>query len=85
MEGFLTFVFVVVILVWLMARFLPLILAWWVKRRIDKMSNDMKGFSRNRQRNVHKEGDVIVDVEKKDKKIVDDSVGEYVDYEETKQ
>lgn len=84
MEGFLTFVFVVVILVWLMARFFPLILAWWVKRRIDKMNDGMRDFSRERQRNSHKEGDVIVDVEKKDKKIVDDSVGEYVDYEETK-
>lgn len=84
MEGFLTFVFVVVILIWLMARFFPLILAWWVKRRIEKMNDGMRDFSRERQRNSHKEGDVIVDVEKKDKKIVDDSVGEYVDYEETK-
>ncbi len=84
MEGFLTFVFVVIILVWLMARFFPLILAWWVKRRIEKMNDGMRDFSRERQRNSHKEGDVIVDVEKKDKKIVDDSVGEYVDYEETK-
>jgi hypothetical protein len=84
MEGFLTFILVVVLLVWLMARFFPLILAWWVKRKIERMNDDMNGYSRSKRRDAHKEGDVIIDVDNKDKKIVDDSVGEYVDYEETK-
>lgn len=82
MEGFLTFIFVFVLIVWLIGRFFPLLLTWWIKRKFGKINRDDR--YRKQQNSNYKEGDVIVEVEQKEKKIVDDNIGEYIDYEETK-
>ncbi len=79
MEGFFTFVLFFILIVWLLGRMAPFLLTWWVRRKIRKMGKsdiyDDKGY---------KEGNVTIDVERGEKKIVDNNVGEYVDYEETK-
>lgn len=82
MEGFLTFILVFILIVWLIGRFFPLLLAWWIKHKFGKITRDNR-YSKQRE-SSYKEGDVIVEVEKKEKKIVDSNVGEYIDYEETK-
>ncbi|MDD2419088.1 MAG: hypothetical protein PHP33_08485 [Bacteroidales bacterium] len=40
-------------------------------------------MSRDKSQRNYKEGDVIVEVEKKEKKVVGNNVGEYIDFEET--
>jgi len=83
MGGFLTFVLVFILIVWLIGKFFPLLLAWWIKRKFGHLSHGQNNSAK--QQDAHyKEGDVIVEIEKEEKKIVDDNVGEYVDYEETK-
>lgn len=83
MEGFLTFVLVFILIIWLIGRFFPLLLAWWIKRKFGKISREQQRYSRQ-QEPQYKEGDVIVEIEREEKKIVDNNVGEYIDYEETK-
>ncbi|MFA6770205.1 MAG: hypothetical protein WCR71_03435 [Bacteroidales bacterium] len=83
MEGFLTFVLVFILIVWLIGRFFPLLLAWWIRRKFGKINRDQKRYSKQQQ-SRYKEGDVIVEIEREEKKIVDNNVGEYIDYEETK-
>lgn len=82
MEGFLTFILFFILIFWLIGRFFPLLLAWWIKRKFRKINRDNR-YSTQRE-SSYKEGDVIVEVEKKEKKIVDSNVGEYIDYQETK-
>jgi hypothetical protein len=82
MEGFFTFVLVLILLFWLLGRVAPFILAWWVRKKFRGMEQEHKRYTKaNRD---FKEGDVLVEVEKEDRKVVDSSVGEYVDFEETK-
>lgn len=83
MEGFLTFILVFILIVWLIGRFFPFLLAWWIKRKFGKISREQNIY-KNREQPRYKEGDVIVEIEKEEKKIVDNNVGEYIDYEETK-
>jgi len=83
MEGFLTFVLVFILIVWLIGKFFPLLLAWWIKRKFGQISRDQNNYTKQ-QDSHYKEGDVIVEIEKEEKKIVDNNVGEYIDYEETK-
>jgi hypothetical protein len=82
MEGFFTFVLVLILLFWLLGRVAPFILAWWVRKKFRHMEQEQKRY-KNTNREF-KEGDVLVEVEKEDRKVVDSSVGEYVDFEETK-
>ena len=82
MEGFFTFVLVVIILFWLLGRVAPLLLAWWVRKKFRRMEQEQSRYT-NANRDF-KEGDVLVEVDKEDRKVVDSSVGEYVDFEETK-
>jgi UPF0716 family protein affecting phage T7 exclusion len=83
MEGFITFVFAFIIIVWVVARLTPLFLAWWLRRKFTNLTS-------NRQQQYNetykgKEGDVTIESDRKEQKIVDKSVGEYVDFEETNQ
>lgn len=83
MEGFITFVFAFIIIVWVVARLVPLLLAWWLRRKFTNLTS-------NRQQQYNetykgKEGDVTIESDRKEQKIVDKSVGEYVDFEETNQ
>ncbi|MDD2490824.1 MAG: hypothetical protein PHV12_01345 [Bacteroidales bacterium] len=87
MEGFITFIFVVVLVIFLLTRFLPLLLAWWVKRKFSKLSGNSDVFGREANRGGKKireeDGTIVSDDVKRDK-IVDSDIGEYVDYEESK-
>lgn len=82
MEGFLTFILFFVLIVWLIGKFFPLMLAWLIKRKFGKIGRDQQKYARE-QESRYKEGDVIVEIEREEKKIVDNNIGEYIDYEET--
>ena len=58
-----------------------MLLAWWVRK---KFRNSVREQNKQNRSQAFKEGDVIVDVGKEDRKVVDNTVGEYVDFEETK-
>lgn len=80
MEGFITFVLVFVLVIWAVARFAPLLLAWWLKRKFRDLASRQQQYNSD---NTSKEGDIIIEKEKREPKVVDKSVGEYVDFEET--
>ncbi len=81
MEGFFTFVLVLFLLFWLLGRLAPMLLAWWVRKKFRNIEREQNKQNRSQS---FKEGDVIVDVGKEDRKVVDNTVGEYVDFVETK-
>ncbi|MHC1689433.1 MAG: hypothetical protein AB9833_01195 [Bacteroidales bacterium] len=84
MEGFITFIAVTVIIFWLIARLGPLLLRWWIKKKFGKfMDPNQSGFSDSNT--IREEGETIISGNKPREKVVDDSVGEYVDYEESKE
>ena len=58
---------------------MPRILLWWLGRKMSKMGEE--SFRTNDNYN---EGDVIIN-QKREEKIMDDTIGEYVDFEETKE
>ncbi|MCK9628104.1 MAG: DUF4834 family protein [Bacteroidales bacterium] len=71
MEMFLTVLLILVILFWLAGRVFPLLLGLWIKRKVDKFNNfNNQPTSSDEQHSKNK--------------IVDKSVGEYVDFVETK-
>ncbi len=80
MEGFFTFVFVFILIIWLAGKILPLLFAWWIKRKIMKMQGSQRDYRHN---SGAKEGDVHVQGGERAKKVVDKEVGEYIDFEET--
>lgn len=82
MEGFLTFILIVFLFFWLVARFGPLLLAWWIKRKVSKFAGQGRGFSAENEK--YKEGETIINTPTHQNKVVDKNVGEYVDYEEAK-
>lgn len=46
MEGFITFLFFFVLFMWALGKLFPLLLAWFIKRRMKKMGGgDFTGFS----------------------------------------
>jgi hypothetical protein len=91
MEGFLTFLLVFFLIIWLLVRFAPYLLKWWIQKRIKRYgegfnSNNYYGkgdFNRDNSKG-YEEGDVYIKQRPSEEKIVDKEVGEYVDYEETK-
>ena len=74
MEMFLTVVLILVILFWLAGRVFPLLLGLWIKRKVEKFNN-LNNY--NNQPTSSEE-------QQTKNKIVDKSVGEYVDFVETK-
>ncbi len=82
MEAFFTFVLFLILLFWLIGRIAPFLLAWWLKRRFRGMVNENQNYTK--RPDEFNEGDVIVKGEREERKVVDNSVGEYVDFEETK-
>lgn len=82
MEAFLTFIVFLFLFFWLVGRFGPLLLAWWIKRKVNKFAGQGRGFSA--EEGDYKEGETFVKNNKSQTKIVDKNIGEYVDYEETK-
>lgn len=91
MEGFITFLFFFVLFMWAMGKLFPLLLAWFIKRKMKK--GGMNGFwSSMGQQNYRdesyaaqqkkQEGKVIISDIPKQEKVIDKEVGEYVDFEE---
>ena len=80
MEGFFTFVFVFILIIWLAGKILPLLFAWWIKRKIMKMQGSQRDYRHN---SGAKERDVHVQSSESAKKVVYKEVGEYIDFEET--
>lgn len=84
MEGFLTFIIILFLFFWLIVRFGPLLLAWWIKKKIGSFTQE-NSMNPQGEKN-YREGETIVNnSETSQNKVVDRSVGEYVDYEETKE
>ncbi|MDX9782014.1 MAG: hypothetical protein RBT35_03415 [Bacteroidales bacterium] len=87
MEGFITFLFFTVLIIYLLVRFLPLLLTWWVRRKLSKFTGNSDAFANRGQRDGNKireeDGTIVSDDVKRDK-IVDSDIGEYVEYEESK-
>lgn len=87
MEGFLNFIFIL-ILIWLgfslFIRYIfPRLLIFWVKRKQKKMMEQMGIKPDDVNPKDKKEGEVSIDKKPdKDKKGSSDNVGEYVDFEE---
>jgi hypothetical protein len=82
MEGFISFIFITVIIIWLIGRIAPFLLKWWIRKKFGSFADP--GGERPQQGNRVKEedGTIVSDNVKRDK-LVDDSVGEYIDYEES--
>ncbi|PKO97369.1 MAG: hypothetical protein CVU12_01230 [Bacteroidetes bacterium HGW-Bacteroidetes-7] len=80
MEGFITFVFIFILIVWAISRVVPLLLAWWLRRKFRDIAAGQQHYHKN---TTASEGDVIIDEEKREPKVVDKNVGEYIDFEET--
>lgn len=45
MEGFITFLFFFILFMWVMKKLFPLLLAWFIKRRIEKGGASGSGFT----------------------------------------
>ncbi len=82
MEAFLTVIVFLFLFFWLIGRFVPLLLAWWVKRKLEKFAGQGRGGQT--VDGDYKEGETFVKNNRAQTKIVDKNIGEYVDYEETK-
>ena len=79
MDVFITIVLIVFLVVWLLGKLLPRILVWALNRRIRKMGDQYAQANNN-----YKEGEVVIQ-QKREEKIMDDTIGEYIDFEETKE
>ena len=84
MEGFITFIVVTVVLFWIAGRLGPLLLRWWIRKKFGGFMNpNQSGYSSHEE--IRREGETIISETHTREKVVDDSVGEYVDYEESKE
>ncbi|MBP6364765.1 hypothetical protein SDC9_18207 [bioreactor metagenome] len=87
MEGFITFIFIAALIIFILSRVAPLLLAWWVRKKISNLSGGQDPFreaDKNDGRKISEvDGTIISDQVERDK-IVDSDVGEYVDFEESK-
>lgn len=116
MEFFLTFLLIFVGVFWILGRFFPSILAWYVKRRLRKMEGNgtatgnsgnggFTGFwsaggfgqrpvsreeaeRRDREevrRSKEREGSITIIRIEEQEKVIEQGMGEYVEYEERKE
>ncbi len=76
MEGFLKFVVIAILVIYLLGFLFRLLLRYYIKR----MAKRFEGFANQTQ--SRPEGDITVDEPSKQRKKVDKNMGEYVDYEE---
>lgn len=90
MEGFLTFVFVFFLVMWVLGKIFPRLLLWYVQRKVKKggWSGFGPGFSggfgnSSSVKDEKKEGEVTVSSQQQpQKKVFDKNDGEYIDFEE---
>jgi len=80
MEGFITFVLIFILIIWALSRVVPLLLAWWLRRKFSDIAARQQQYQ---NKSTTKDGDVIIEEEKREPKVVDKNVGEYIDFEET--
>ncbi|GAB1374651.1 MAG: DUF4834 family protein [Bacteroidales bacterium] len=87
MEGFITFIFTAVLIIFILSRVAPLLLTWWVKKKISNLSGGHDPFMEVNNKDGRKitevDGTIVSDQVERDK-IVDSDVGEYIDFEESK-
>ena len=81
MDIFITILIVLFLLGWLLAKMLPRILVWAFNRSMKKMAENARNYAENAE---NTEGEVIIK-KSREEKIVDDTIGEYIDFEETKE
>ncbi len=94
MEFILTFILILLLVGWVFKRVFPLLLMWYIQRRARQgggstyFGGNFNGWSNTQERSTkdqRKEGEVTVEKKSSPKeKVIDRSVGEYVDYEEEK-
>lgn len=90
MEGFLTFVLVFFLVMWVLGKIFPRLLLWYVQRKVKKggWSGFGPGFSggfgnNSSVKEEKKEGEVTVSRQQEpQKKVFDKNDGEYIDFEE---
>lgn len=82
MEAFLTFILFFALFIWLLRRILPWLLTWWLRRKMG-LPKDNSGRARARRgEREYREGEVRVNIHKREPKRVKNDVGEYIDFEE---
>lgn len=82
MEGFISFIFITVIIIWLIGRIAPFLLKWWIRKKFGNFTDSSGSRAQQGNRVKEEDGTIVSDNVKRDK-LVDDSVGEYIDYEES--
>lgn len=87
MEAFFTIILLVALFFWLLGKFLPRILAWYVRRRIGVAPQEERwrrhGWRKADNENIN-EGEVEIKYSEPREKIITGNMGEYVDFEEEK-
>lgn len=99
MEFILTFLLFIFIFGWLVSRLFPLILTWYVKRKMKNGGAQFGGFNgsafgnmyggaREKEEEVKRsreqEGKVTVTTVEQKEKVIEKNMGEYIDFEEEK-
>lgn len=74
---FLLTILIIFLVFSLIFRYIPYLLTWWLRRKVNKMNNQ----GQTRSRHDTNEGEVYISKDKKENKIIEKNVGEYVDYE----
>lgn len=85
MEFLITLILIIIIVFWLLFRFLPRLLVWYLQRKMggNKFYKGNPNYN-EKHRSNGKEGDVTVTTFQEQEKIITKEVGEYVDFEEEK-
>lgn len=82
MEFILTFLIIFLGIGWVLKRLFPILLAWYVKRKI-KGEPWIREEEQVRQKKAQ-EGTVTVEKGAEKEKVIDKNIGEYIDFEEEK-
>lgn len=86
MEGFITFLLFFFLFMWVMKRLFPLILTWWIKRKVKSGAfgggafGQQYGYTEPQEK--REEGKVTITSIPEQEKVIDKEVGEYIDFEE---
>ena len=94
MEFILTVLFIFVVFGWLVKRLFPVLLTWYLKKKMKDGGGFAGGFygapfersgSEDQvRRSKEQEGKVTVTTVEEKEKVIEDSMGEYIDFEEEK-
>lgn len=99
MEFILTLLIFIFVTGWLLAKFFPLVLAWYLKRKMKNGGSSFGGFNGSAfgnmytgtqnsedevKRSKEQEGKVTVTTMEQKEKVIEKNMGEYIDFEEEK-